>query len=56
MIKTRKMKWDGHVACNGANTSTYVILVENPEWKRILGRSGLRWDDHIKTGLEEIGW
>jgi hypothetical protein len=37
MIKSRRMRWPGHVACMVARTA-YKILVEKPEGKRPLGR------------------
>jgi hypothetical protein len=33
----------------------YMVLVGKPEGKRPLGRSTLRWEDNIKTILEEVG-
>jgi hypothetical protein len=50
MVKSRRMRWTGHVARMGR--SAYKILVCNPEGKRPLGRPRLRWIDSIR----EIGW
>jgi len=30
-------------------------LVGKPEGKRLLGRPRLRWEDNIKTDLQEVG-
>jgi hypothetical protein len=37
MIKSRKIKWAGHVACMGKKTNVYSISVGKPEGKRPLG-------------------
>jgi hypothetical protein len=56
MIKSRRMRWAGHVARMEAKRSTYRILVGNPEGKRPLGRLRRRWVDNIKIDLRYIGW
>jgi hypothetical protein len=38
MIKSRRMRWSGHIACMGEKRNAYRILVGNPEGKRPLGR------------------
>jgi hypothetical protein len=48
MIKSRRMKWAGHVARMGETRNAYRILVEKPEGKRPLGRPRRRWVDNIK--------
>jgi hypothetical protein len=55
-IKSRKMRWAGHVARMGEGRSVYRVLVGNPEGKRGLGRPRRRWEDGIKMDLREIGW
>jgi hypothetical protein len=55
-IKSRRMRWAGHVARMGATKNAYRILVGKPEGKRPLGRPRRRWVDNIKMDLEEIGW
>jgi hypothetical protein len=55
MIKSRRMKWAGHVARMGKR-SAYRILVGKPEGKRPLGRPRRRWEDNIRMDLREIGW
>jgi hypothetical protein len=58
MIKSRKMRWVGHVAHMGEKRNAYRILVETPEGKRPLGRPRRRWVDNIKIDLKDIfiGW
>jgi hypothetical protein len=50
-IKTRRIRWAGHVAWMGEKTNAYRILVEKPEGKRQLGRPMHRWVDNIKMDL-----
>jgi hypothetical protein len=56
VIKSRRMKWAGHVACLGEKRGAYRILVGRPEGRRPLGGPRRRWEDNIKTDLEEEGW
>jgi transcription termination factor 2 len=56
MIKSRRLRWAGHVARMGEKRNAYRILVGNPEGKRLLGRQRRRWVDNIKMDLREIGW
>jgi hypothetical protein len=56
MIKSRRMRWAGHVARMGEKRNAYRILVGNPEGKRPLGRPRRRCVDNIKMDLIEIGW
>jgi transcription termination factor 2 len=55
VIKSRRMKWAGHVARMGEGRSVSRVLVERPEGKRPLGRPRRRWKDNIKMDLREIG-
>jgi hypothetical protein len=55
-IKSRRMRWAGHVACMGEGRNVYRVLVGKPEGKRSLGRPRRRWEDGIKMALGEIGW
>jgi hypothetical protein len=55
VIKSRRMKWAGHVARMGEGRCLYRVLVGRPEGKRPLGRPRRRWEDNIKTNLREIG-
>jgi hypothetical protein len=56
VIKTRRMRWAGHVACMREVRGAYNILVGRPEGRRPLGRPRLRWKDNIKMDLREIGF
>jgi hypothetical protein len=56
MIKSRRMRWAGHVARMGKKTNAYRILVGKSEGKRPLGRPRRRWVDNIKMDLGEMGW
>jgi len=55
VIKSRRMRWAGHVARMGEGRSVYRILVGKPEGKRSLGRSRRRWVDNIEMSLQEVG-
>jgi hypothetical protein len=55
VIKSRRMRWAGHVARMGEGTGVYRALVGRPEGKRPLGRPRRRWEDNIKMDLREIG-
>jgi PAS domain-containing protein len=56
LIKARRMRWVGHVACMGEVRDAYNILVQRPEGRRPLGRPRCRWEDNIKMDLREIGF
>jgi hypothetical protein len=55
VIKSRLMRWAGHVARMGEGRGVYRVLVRRPESKRPLGRPRHRWEDNIKVKLREIG-
>jgi hypothetical protein len=55
VIKSRRMRRAGHVACMGEKTGAYRILVGRPEGRRPLGRPRRRWED-IKMYVQEVGW
>jgi hypothetical protein len=55
VIKSRRMRWAGHVARMGEVIGVYRVLVRRLEGKRPLGRRGHRWEDNIKMDLREIG-
>jgi hypothetical protein len=56
VIKSRTMRWAGHVARMGEKRNVYRLLVGKPEGKRPLRRPRHRWVDNIKMDLVEIGW
>jgi hypothetical protein len=55
VIKSRRMRWAGHVARMGEGRGVYRVLVGRPKGKRPLGRPRRRWEDNIKMDLREIG-
>jgi hypothetical protein len=55
-IKSRRIRWAGHVARMGEGRNVYRVLVGKTEGKRPLERSGRRWKDGIKMDVREIGW
>jgi hypothetical protein len=55
VIKSRRMRWVGHVALKRDRRRVYRVLVGKPEGKRLLGRPRRRWDDNIKLDLQEVG-
>jgi hypothetical protein len=54
-VKSRRMRWAGHVARMGEERKVYKVLVGNPEGKRPLGRPRRRWEDGVRMDLKEIG-
>jgi hypothetical protein len=56
IIKSRRMRWAGHVARMGEKRNAYILLVGKPEGKRPLGRPRHRWVDNIRMDLGEVGW
>jgi hypothetical protein len=55
VIKSRRMRWAGHVERMGEGRGVYRVLVRRSEGKRPLGRPRRRWEDNIKIDLREIG-
>jgi hypothetical protein len=55
IMKSRRMRWVGHVARMGEKRTVYRLLVGKPEGKRPLGRPRRRWIDNIKKELLDIG-
>jgi hypothetical protein len=53
-IKSRRMRWAGHVARVAEGRNAYKALVGKPEGKRSLERPRSRWEDVIKMDLREI--
>jgi len=54
LIKSRRLRWAGHVARMGTLRNAYSIPVGKPECKRPLGRPRHRWEDNIRMDLREI--
>jgi hypothetical protein len=55
MIKSRRIRWAGHVARMGEKRNVYMLLIGKLEGKRPLGRRRRRWMDNIKMDVIEIG-
>jgi hypothetical protein len=56
MVKSRRMRWAGHVAHMGEDRGVHRVLVGKPEGKGPLGRPRRRWEDNVKLDLQEVGW
>jgi hypothetical protein len=54
-IKSRRIRWAGHVARMGERRGVYRVMAEKPEGKRPLGRPRHRWEDNIKIDLQAVG-
>ena len=55
MIKSRILKWAGHVTRMEEGMSAFKIITGKPTGKRTLERPRRRWEDNIRMELEEIG-
>jgi len=56
VIKSRRMRWAGHVARMGDRRGVFRVVVRKPQEKRPLGRPRLRWGDNIKKDLQRSGY
>ena len=54
VIKSRRMRWAGHVAHMGEERGVYRVLVEKPVGRRPLGRPRRRWVGNIRMDLQEV--
>jgi hypothetical protein len=55
VIKTRRMRWAGHVARMGEKRGVYSVLMGKPEGTRPLGRPRHRSEDNNKMDFQEVG-
>jgi len=55
VVKSRRMRWAGHVARMGEDRGVQMVLMGKPEGKRPLGRPRRRWEDNVKMDLQEVG-
>ena len=55
VVKSRRMRWAGHVARMGEGRGVHRVLVGKPEGKRPLGRPRRRWEYNIKMDLRKVG-
>ena len=56
LIKSRRLRWAGHVGRTGESRGAYRVLVGKPEGRRQLERLRHRWEDTVKMDLREVGW
>ena len=54
MVKSRRLRWAGHVARMEVGRSAFKILTGKPTGKRPLGRPRCRWEDYIRIDFKEI--
>ena len=54
-LKSRRLKWAGHIARMEQSINAYRVLVGKPEGKGLLGWPRSRWEDKIKIDLREVG-
>ena len=54
LVKSKRLRWAGHVARMEEGRVVYKVLVGKPEGKRPLGRPRRRWEDNIKMDLQEV--
>jgi hypothetical protein len=55
VLKSRRIRWAGHVARMGEEWRVYRVLLGKPEGKRPMGRPRRRWLDNIRMDLQEVG-
>jgi hypothetical protein len=55
VVKSRRMRWAGHVARMGEDSGVHRVLVGKLEGKKLLWRPRRRWEDNIKMDLQEVG-
>jgi hypothetical protein len=56
VMKSRRLRWAGHVARMGERRGAYRALVGKPEGRRPLEKPRRRWEDNIKMDLRQVGW
>ena len=55
VIKSRRLRWAGHVARMEEGRSAFKIVTDKPAGKRPLGRPRRRWEDNIRMDIVEMG-
>jgi hypothetical protein len=56
VIKSRRIRWAGHVAHMGERRGIHRVLVRKPDGKKQLVRPEHRWEDNIKVGCGSMDW
>ena len=54
VIKSRRMRWAGHVVRMGEDRGVYRVLVGKREGRKTLGRPRCRWVDNIRMDIQEV--
>jgi len=54
VVKSRRMRWAGHVARMAEGRGVHRVLVGKSEGKRPLGKPRRRWEENIKMDLQEV--
>jgi hypothetical protein len=54
VVKSRRVRWAGHVARMAVERGVHRVLVGKPEGKWPLGRPRRRWEDNIKMDVQEV--
>ena len=52
MIKSRRLRWAGHIVRTDEGKSSFKILIGKPTGKRPLGRPRRKWEDNIRMNLK----
>ena len=55
VVKSRILRWAGHVARISERRDAYIVLVGILEGNRPFGRNRCRWEDNIKMDLQDVG-
>ena len=55
VIKSRRLRWTGHVTRMERGRSDFNILTAKPNGRRPIGRYRRRWEDNIRMGIKEVG-
>ena len=55
VVKSRRMRWAGHVVRMGEGRGVHRVLVGKPEGKKPLGRPRHSWEENVKMELQEVG-
>ena len=53
VIKSRRLRWAGHIARMKVGRSDFKILTGKPTGKIPLGRPRRRWEDNIRMDLDK---
>jgi hypothetical protein len=56
VIKTRRIRWMGHVACISQRRKAHRAVLGKPEGEKLLRGSRYRWEDNVKMDFKETGW